>query len=166
MGSDNSEVYDAVIAYPLATGETRLAITVVGGKLAGIDYKKHIALQAPVDSLAKEVVWQLERYFADPCNGFDLPLGLRGTPFQIKVWQALLTVAPGTVLTYGQLAAQLGTGPRAVGGACRHNPISIVVPCHRVVARLGIGGYSGETQGGGVQIKRQLLQHERFQQQP
>jgi len=163
MGSSNSEVYDAVIAFPLSRRNLYLGIQLAGERLAGIDYKKDIALKAAVNTNAKRVVRQLMRYFSDPLCGFDLPLGFNGTPFQIKVWQALLQVPPGTVLTYGQLADRLATGARAIGNACRHNPIPIVVPCHRIISGSGIGGYSGATQGGEVQIKKQLLEHEHFQ---
>ncbi len=164
MGSSNSEVYDAVIALPVVRNAMNLGIQIANGKLVGIDYITESALRTPVNTAAKKVVRQLERYFSDPYCGFDLPVEFNGTPFQIKVWHALLQVTPGSVLTYGQLASRLGTGARAVGNACRRNPIPIVVPCHRVIAASGIGGYSGVTRGGEVQIKKQLLQHEHFQQ--
>ncbi|MDH5360986.1 MAG: MGMT family protein, partial [Gammaproteobacteria bacterium] len=66
----------------------------------------------------------------------------------------------GSVLSYGELAAKLNSSARAVGNACRKNPLPIIVPCHRVVAKSGIGGYSGQTEGPLIEQKRRLLRHE------
>lgn len=84
----------------------------------------------------------------------------RGTEFQKDVWNALLEIPYGEVRTYKQVAEQLGSSPRAVGNACRKNPIVILIPCHRVISVSGIGGYAGETGGDEIKIKRWLLQHE------
>lgn len=98
----------------------------------------------------------LLRYAAgDPVDPATLPVDLRGTPFQIRVWQALRQIPRGQVRSYAGIAADVGSprGMRAVGMANRSNPIAIVVPCHRVVERaLGLGGYSG-----GLEMKRHLL---------
>lgn len=86
------------------------------------------------------------------------PLDLRGSPFRERVWRELLEIPYGEVRTYGEIAARLGChgAARAVGGANHHNPIAILVPCHRVVQRGGrLGGY-----GGGADLKRWLLAHE------
>ena len=104
-------------------------------------------------ALARAARW-LDAYFAgrapDPS---DLPLAPAGTPFQKTVWRALRDIPCGRTVTYGQLAEQLGTSPRAVGGAVGRNPISIVVPCHRVVGTDGsLTGYAG-----GIEAKRFLL---------
>lgn len=103
---------------------------------------------------------QLLAYCKQPHAAFDLPLQLQGTAFQQRVWQALLKIPVGEVRTYGDLAQQLNSSPRAIGGACRANPLPIIVPCHRVVSRQGLGGYSGETAGANMDIKRSLLRHE------
>lgn len=98
---------------------------------------------------------QLEAYFEGRRRDFDLPLAPRGTDFQRKVWRALAAIPAGQVKTYGQLAAELGTSPRALGGACGRNPIPVIVPCHRVLAADGgLGGYSGMD---GTDTKRFLL---------
>jgi methylated-DNA-[protein]-cysteine S-methyltransferase len=102
----------------------------------------------------------LARYFHDGRAGLDLPLAPAGTPFQCRVWQALRDIPPGTTRTYGELARELGTSPRAIGGACRANPCLIAVPCHRVVARDGLGGFAGERGGKRLAVKRWLLRHE------
>lgn len=101
---------------------------------------------------------QLDAYFAGDLTEFDLPLARSGTPFQQRVWDALHEVGYGTTVTYGWLARRVAnpTGSRAVGLAVGRNPISIVVPCHRVVGSNGsLTGY-----GGGLERKRWLLDHE------
>ncbi len=101
---------------------------------------------------------QLDAYFAGDLRAFDVPLAVAGTPFQRAVWAALCEVPYGTTTTYGALAARLGrpAAARAVGAANGRNPISILVPCHRVVGASGaLTGYAG-----GVERKRWLLAHE------
>ena len=103
----------------------------------------------------KPVVDQLDGYFCGNLTKFDLPLDLAGTEFQLKVWRALCRVPYGTTCTYGQIARALGQpgAARAVGLANNHNPIPIIVPCHRVIgADGGLTGY-----GGGLPRKRRLL---------
>ena len=100
---------------------------------------------------------QLAEYFAGERRVFDLPLDPRGTPFQLRVWSALRQIPYGTTRAYGALARELGTGPRAVGLANGRNPLSIVVPCHRLVG--GSGALTGY--GGGLERKRLLLDLER-----
>lgn len=103
----------------------------------------------------RETARQLAEYFAGARRAFELPLDLRGTPFQLRVWNALLRIPYGETRTYGQLAALAGHpgAARAVGAANGANPIAIIVPCHRVVASGGgLGGY-----GGGLDCKRFLL---------
>jgi methylated-DNA-[protein]-cysteine S-methyltransferase len=82
----------------------------------------------------------------------------QGTPFQRKVWLAMQKIQAGQVQSYGQLAARLKPGSRAIGMACRTNPIILLIPCHRVVSAKGIGGYMGKA--GRTNIKQWLLQHE------
>ncbi|MFW5910315.1 MAG: methylated-DNA--[protein]-cysteine S-methyltransferase [Thiohalospira sp.] len=82
------------------------------------------------------------------------------TPHQLRVWRAMRAIPPGRPLTYGQLAALLGSSPRAVGNAAAANPWPLLVPCHRVVGRGGAGGYLGEAEGAGPRIKRWLLERE------
>ena len=97
---------------------------------------------------------QLGEYFDGRRTSFDLPLAMRGTPFQLQVWAALEHIPFGETISYGELARRVGRpkGPRAVGQANGKNPIPIIVPCHRVLASNGIGGY-----GGGLAMKRTLL---------
>ena len=103
---------------------------------------------------------QLAAYFAGDLTQFTLPLALQGTLFQQQVWGALQTIPYGTTLSYGELATQIGQpkASRAVGMANGRNPISIVVPCHRVIGANGrLTGY-----GGGLERKQWLLNHERL----
>lgn len=101
---------------------------------------------------------QLTEYFAAERKQFDIPLKLAGTPFQIRVWQELARIPFGTTITYAELARRIGqpTASRAVGHANAKNPISILIPCHRVIATTGqLIGYAG-----GVPKKQWLLDHE------
>jgi methylated-DNA-[protein]-cysteine S-methyltransferase len=99
-------------------------------------------------------------YFDNPGCSPEIDVQLSGTVFQRKVWRALRRIPAGKVMTYGALAERLQTSARAVGNACRKNPIPIVVPCHRVVARHGPGGFAGDRQGRLVRVKQWLLQAE------
>ncbi len=119
-------------------------------------------LKAPSDTLAQEVARALEAWLAGKGTwptGF--PLAPAATPFQQRVRAALIAIAPGCRMTYGELARFLGSSARAVGGACRANPIPLLVPCHRVVAACGVGGYAGAVDGPRLEFKRWLLAHER-----
>src|SRR6478672_4528420 len=104
--------------------------------------------------LLHEAARQMEEYFAGKRTDFDLPLKARGSAFQQKVWAAMQAIPYGQTRSYADLADAIDSGPRAIGGACGRNPIPIVVPCHRVLSRGGIGGYSG---GEGLPTKRLLL---------
>ncbi len=130
--------------------------------LLGIDFLPvTTASLAPLTLLAAETVGQLEAYLAGRLARFDLPLQTGGTSFQRRVWSALQAIPAGRQRTYGELAAMLGSSPRAVGGACRANPLPLVVPCHRVVARTGPGGFAGQRGGEQVALKQWLLAHEK-----
>lgn len=104
--------------------------------------------------LLAEATRQLEAYFAGRLADFDLPLVPSGSAFERRVWAAMRAIPYGQTRSYGDLAAMVSSAPRAVGGACGKNPIPIVIPCHRVLAKTGLGGYSGE---GGLETKQRLL---------
>ena len=106
----------------------------------------------------RQTVRELEEYLAGRRKKFTVPLDLRGTAFQKKVWKALLTIPCGATRSYGEIARQAGNprAARAVGMANHDNPIAIIVPCHRVIASDGsLGGY-----GGGLEMKSRLLRLE------
>ena len=145
-------------------GPLLLARTTLG--LAGIwfDNQQHHpaawnAPHSPSDALLLRTQQQLARYFASEAVAFDVPLDLHGTPFQCSVWRALLRIQRGRTCSYGDIAAQVGTpsASRAVGAAVGRNPVSIIVPCHRVLGSGGaLTGYAG-----GLDRKVALLDLER-----
>jgi methylated-DNA-[protein]-cysteine S-methyltransferase len=104
--------------------------------------------------LLTEAARQLDAYFASKLTHFDLPLAPAGSPFESRVWSAMRLIPFGETRSYGDLARTFGSAPRPVGRACGRNPIPIVIPCHRVLARGGLGGYSG---AGGLATKQRLL---------
>ena len=101
---------------------------------------------------------ELTQYFQNPKHRFQLSLNPKGSAFQQQVWNTLLVIPVGRSFTYGELAQRIQTSPRAIGQACKTNPITIFIPCHRVVAKEHIGGYMGEAKA--LRLKRALLQHE------
>jgi methylated-DNA-[protein]-cysteine S-methyltransferase len=110
------------------------------------------------DRILRTTREQLDAYFAGELTSFDIPLAASGTSFQERVWEALRTIPFGHTTSYGELAIRMGEpkAVRAVGAANGRNPISIIVPCHRVIgARGDLTGF-----GGGIERKRWLLEHE------
>ena len=114
----------------------------------------------PTSGFAAKVHQQIMEYFELQRTEFDLPIDIQGTTFQNRVWKQVAKIPYGESLTYGDIAKAINSGPRAVGNACRHNPIPIIIPCHRVVKKGGIGGYCGSVVGKQIQQKDWLLRHE------
>lgn len=132
-----------------------------GNALAGVHFDSEPRVATPPaawvrdDGRFRDVARQLSEYFAGRRRTFDLPLAPRGTAFRKLVWKALQAIPYGQTATYGEIARAIGQpqASRAVGGANHHNPLAIVVPCHRVVGADGsLTGY-----GGGLARKRLLL---------
>jgi methylated-DNA-[protein]-cysteine S-methyltransferase len=147
-----------VIAAPFG----RLGIKVTRGRLTGIDLvSARTKLRSPTDVFTRNVCRQLNAYFSNSRHVFTLPLALEGTAFQTRVWHELCRIRPGAVRRYADIADRLDSGARAVGGACRRNPVPIVVPCHRVISNSGLGGYMGKVAGAAIGMKQWLLTHER-----
>lgn len=115
---------------------------------------------APRNPLAARTCEQIERYLDDPQFRFDLPLAGAGTPFRRSVWAKIAAIGPGCTRSYGEIARELGSAPRAVGQACGANPLPLVIPCHRVLASDGIGGFAHHEAGFHLSVKRWLLSHE------
>lgn len=148
-----SETY-AVYKFPV--GFLKLACR--DGKLTRIERTDEPPREA-ADALLQKTKTELDEYFAGKRKTFDVPLQMEGTDFQKKVWAALCEIPYGETRTYGELAARVGAPKafRAVGGANHRNPISIIVPCHRVVGADGsLTGY-----GGGLPMKEYLINLER-----
>ena len=122
-----------------------------GGKIVSLlfSYSEH-SDSSPLLEKAKE---EIEEYFQGKRKTFDLPLDAKGTEFQKRVWKELLDIRYGETLSYGEIGDRIGTKAyRAIGNACGKNPIPILIPCHRVVGKDNIGGFSL-----GLDLKRKLL---------
>lgn len=149
--------YQAIITAPFGV----LGIFCAEEMLTGIKFLDPDTLpQEPSSQFAQTVCDQLAAYFVDADFKFNLPFMLKGTPHQRKVWQAMLAIPRGQTRQYGELALELGSSPRAVGQACGANHIPIVIPCHRVVSKAGMGGFAHHSDGYELDIKRWLLAHE------
>ncbi len=149
--------FDALINAPFGA----VAISAHGHQLA-IDF----LLKSPsaenyqsAQPLVQQAYAQIIQYLQQPTIAFNLPVTMQGTAFQRRVWQAIAAIPVGQTRTYGQIARQIGSGPRAVANACGANNTPLFIPCHRVVAQNGIGGFMQSKQNG-LLIKQWLLAHE------
>jgi len=151
--------FDAVLAAP----PCRLGAHFTGAALTELDFlPPDTPVSRRLDSRAQALARELDAYWHDPAHVFDLLYVPQGTPFQLRVWRALLQIPPGRPTTYGALARALGTAPRAVGQACAANPLPIIIPCHRVLAANGaLGGFMHASSGAPLEVKTWLLAHER-----
>ncbi len=155
-GGPGSE-YHARLATPFAV----LGIRTSGERVSEIRYLPvGAATLAPVNRVAARMCREIERYLDDPARPFTVNFDFIGTAFQEKVWRAIHGIPCGRVLTYSAVARQIRTGPRAVGNACGGNRLPLVIPCHRVVAAGGIGGFMNASSGAPLDVKRWLLRHE------
>lgn len=115
----------------------------------------------PSTDLEQAVAVQVAEYFTGKRQRFALPVQWQTTQYRKQVCQSLADIPYGETITYGELAKNMGSGARAVGGACRHNPLPLLYPCHRVVAADSLGGFSGATQGEQLTVKQYLLELEK-----
>lgn len=150
--------YSARIAMPFAV----VGVRTEGDHLTRLEYLPiGAATLAPIDALSREVHRQLLAFLRDSSHPFDLPCRVRGSDFQISVWDAIRDIPCGQTRSYGQIARSLRTAARAVGSCCGVNRFPLVIPCHRVVGAEGIGGFMHtRAEGGALNIKRWLLRHE------
>ena len=147
----------AVIDTPVG----RLGLRAQANVLTSVDFLPDGAdLREPLSPFLRTAVARLRAYFRDRETNFDLALSPTGTAYQRSIWKALAAIPCGQVQTYAQLAQQAGGSARSVAAACKANPWPIIVPCHRVVAKNGLGGYCGATAGRALENKRWLLRHE------
>ncbi len=149
--------FQAKLPTPIAL----LGIRTDGDAIAEITFlPKSGAAIAPRNRLAERACAQIQRYLEDPDFRFDLPLALQGTAFQRRVWAKIAAIGPGRTRSYGEIARELRSAPRAVGQACGANRVPLVIPCHRVLAAGGIGGFAHHEAGFHLSVKRWLLAHE------
>jgi methylated-DNA-[protein]-cysteine S-methyltransferase len=150
--------YDALINAPFGT----VAIATKGNQLS-IDLMLKTPSQENLQSnhiQVKQAYEQIKQYLLQATTPFNSTLSIQqGTIFQQRVWQEIAAIPLGQTSTYGKIASQIGSGPRAVANACGANNIPIIIPCHRVVAKNGIGGFMQGKENGLI-IKRWLLAHE------
>lgn len=138
-----------------------LGVRTSGEHLTGIEFLPSTASAlSPSDPFTEEVCFQLKCYLADPDFVFDLPLNPQGTEFQKRVWGEIAAIPRGKTRLYGDIAQEVSSAPRAIGQACGSNPIPVVIPCHRVVSKTGLGGFMHHGEGDPLVIKRWLLAHE------
>ena len=134
----------------------QLAIDEMDGTITRVRWR---ATERPSETpLLREACRQVSAYFAGDLTDFDLPLAPAVSEFEKGVLDAMLRIPFGETRTYGDLARELDAQPQAIGQACGANPIPLIIPCHRILAANGLGGYSGD---GGIETKITLLRHER-----
>jgi len=150
-------VYDVVIDFP----KFKVGVKTRDERVVEIKYLPSSVESFPArNPLAARAAEQLERYRDDPDAAFDLPLLVEGSDLQRGVWDRMCAIPRGRTRTYGELARELGADARAIGQCCGDNRLPIVIPCHRVVAADGIGGFGHATSGYLLEAKRWLLMHE------
>ena len=149
--------YEAVIISPFGA----VVISLHANQMA-----IHLLAESPSEEnklstnpLVKQAYTQIMQYLQQPSSKFDLPIEVHGTVFQQRVWQAIAAIPAGQTYTYSQLAEKIGSGPRAVANACGANRLPLLIPCHRVLAKNGVGGFM-KGQPHGLAIKQWLLAHE------
>jgi methylated-DNA-[protein]-cysteine S-methyltransferase len=138
-----------------------LKIDLLGNRISEPTVSQGPVVQHPIAQHPsfKQITQEILAYLQQPHQAFSLPAQLSGSAFQQKVWLAILAIPLGQTRTYSELAAQLQSGPRAVANACGANRLPLLIPCHRVVAKNGLGGFMRGDKNG-LSIKRWLLAHE------
>ena len=150
-------MYDVVIDFP----KFKVGVKTRDERVVEIKYLPLSSQTVPPKTpLAERAAKQLEHYRDHPDTTFDLPLLIEGSELQRGVWDAMCAIPRGKTRTYGELARELGADARAIGQCCGDNKLPIVIPCHRVVAADGIGGFGHATGGYLLEAKRWLLMHE------
>jgi len=150
-------VYDVTVDFP----KFKVGVAVRDGIVTELKYLPPSAPSvAAKNPLAEKAARQLEAYKRNPDSAFDLPVAVEGSALQKAVWQAMCAIPRGSTRTYGDLARELGADPRDIGQCCGDNRLPIVIPCHRVVAADGLGGFGHATGGYLLEAKRWLLAHE------
>jgi len=150
-------MFDVIVDFP----KMKVGVVTREDRVVEIRYlPPSVALQRPRNALAAAAARQLERYREDADARFDLPVLVEGSSLQRAVWDAMCAIPRGSTRTYGDIARELDVDARAIGQACGDNRLPIVIPCHRVVAADGLGGFGHATGGYLLEAKRWLLAHE------
>ncbi|SNR62856.1 methylated-DNA-[protein]-cysteine S-methyltransferase [Methylobacillus rhizosphaerae] len=156
MSSHHASEFDAVITAPFgAIGINVADEYVTGMRLISSPLSPH----CPAQPFAQYVALQIQQYLDNTDHVLDVPYIMQGTPFQKRVWRAMMEIPLGQVWTYSELATRVASGPRAVANVCGANHLPLLIPCHRIVAKSGIGGFMKNDKHG-LDVKRWLLQHE------
>ena len=157
--SPGSSLFSAIVPAPFGA----IGIRTDAGIVKELVYlPPHFGEKEALDAVADAAARQVAQYLLDPDFCFTFALPEVGSAFQRKVWAAIAAIPRGTVRTYGQVASHIGSAPRAVGQACGANWFPLVIPCHRVTAAGGLGGFShhDDEHGFHLSVKRWLLAHE------
>lgn len=155
----NLDRYSVIISAPFGS----VGVVLKNKKVYEVSFLPNLGIKRDGnDVVAQEVSRQIHAYFMNSSMKLDFPVADLGTSFQKRVWKEMRNIPAGKTLTYGELAKKIGTSPRAIGNACAKNPLVLYYPCHRIVAKNSIGGFSGETDATGffLNIKYWLLSHE------
>jgi methylated-DNA-[protein]-cysteine S-methyltransferase len=157
MSPHTTELFSAIVPAPFGA----IGIRSSGDVLQELSYlPPQYKVKPASDKLTKKVAMQVVAYLKNPDYVFDLDLPDVGTEHQRKVWSLINAIPRGKVLTYGEVAHKSRSAPRAVGQACGANWFPLIIPCHRVTAMGGIGGFARHDGGFHQSVKRWLLQHE------
>lgn len=149
--------FDAVVALPCAA----VGVRVRDAAIAEIAFLPVDApARRPAGGVAALACEQIRAYVDDPAHCIDVPLRIEGTEFQRRVWEAIARIPSGATRTYAELARDVGGTARAVGQACGDNRLPLAIPCHRVVASRGLGGFAHRADGAMLEVKRWLVAHE------
>ena len=146
---------DTIVQTPIGN----LEIKIRKGELTGLSWTKKAKTELKTES--KKINKQLIQYFKRDRKKIEFSITINGTPFQKKVWRAISSIKYGKTTTYGHIAKKISSSPRAVGQAAKRNPLLILIPCHRVVGKHSLGGFSGKTR---IDKKKRLLQIETIRQ--
>lgn len=158
MTRNATQPFDTAI---IAAPGFSVGVATDGAEVQGVEFLPAQAARPGCLALTARAATQIAAWLDSPGAVFDLPLAAQGTPFQRRVWQSIAAIPLGQLLTYGEIARQIGSAPRAVGQACGSNPYPLLVPCHRVVAASGgLGGFNHQGSGYLIEVKRWLLRHE------
>jgi methylated-DNA-[protein]-cysteine S-methyltransferase len=150
-------VFDVIVEFP----KMKVGVATRGERVVELRFLPPATpTQAPTTQLGILARQQLERYRHDPDAKFELPVAIEGSELQRGVWNAMCAIPRGSTRTYGELARELGADARAIGQACGDNRLPLVIPCHRIVAADGIGGFGHASGGYLLEVKRWLLMHE------